>query len=92
MSQKDRTPRELIAIARQRLDNHSTHWEGCELDHNLCLIQRLADALERAQNKLDADMPLHVALSSLEAERAANRELRDERDRLRGCWSRRRER
>ena len=39
---------DLVKIARARVtDIQSTHWEGCERDHRECLIQRMADEIER---------------------------------------------
>lgn len=48
---------DLVQIARQRIDGaQRTHWEGCERDHRECLIQRMADEIERlrAQTRGDA--------------------------------------
>jgi len=40
----------LVALARSRVqDKGQTHWEGCERDHRECLIQRMADEIERLQ-------------------------------------------
>lgn len=39
---------DLVKIARARVtDIQQTHWEGCERDHRECLIQRMADEIER---------------------------------------------
>jgi hypothetical protein len=39
---------DLVKLARQRIDDSPrTHWEGCERDHRECLIQRMADEIER---------------------------------------------
>lgn len=39
---------DLVQIARSRIDGaQRTHWEGCERDHRECLIQRMADEIER---------------------------------------------
>ncbi len=39
---------DLVKIARQRIDDtQRTHWEGCERDHRECLIQRMADEIDR---------------------------------------------
>lgn len=39
---------DLVKLARQRIDStQRTHWEGCERDHRECLIQRMADEIER---------------------------------------------
>lgn len=39
---------DLVKIARARVsDIQKTHWVGCERDHAECLIQRLADEIER---------------------------------------------
>lgn len=39
---------DLVKIARARAtDIQQTHWEGCERDHRECLIQRMADEIER---------------------------------------------
>lgn len=39
---------DLVKIARARVtDFQQTHWEGCERDHRECLIQRMADEIER---------------------------------------------
>jgi hypothetical protein len=41
---------DLVKLARQRIDDtQRTHWEGCERDHRECLIQRMADQIERLQ-------------------------------------------
>ena len=48
---------DLVKLARQRIDDRiridvpgrHTHWEGCERDHHECLIQRMADQIERLQ-------------------------------------------
>ena len=43
---------DLVQIARQRIDDtHRTHWEGCERDHRECLIQRMADEIERPADR-----------------------------------------
>lgn len=39
---------DLVKLARQRIGStQRTHWEGCERDHRECLIQRMADEIER---------------------------------------------
>ena len=39
---------DLVKIARERIDGtQATHWVGCERDHRECLIQRMADEIER---------------------------------------------
>lgn len=39
---------DLVKLARSRIDDtQRTHWEGCERDHRECLIQRMADEIER---------------------------------------------
>jgi short-subunit dehydrogenase len=41
---------DLVKLARQRIDDgQRTHYEGCERDHRECLIQRMADEIERLQ-------------------------------------------
>lgn len=53
---------DLVKIARQRISPVvSTHWEGCERDHIDCLIQRMADEIERLRAALDA---LGVAIAN----------------------------
>ena len=50
---------DLIKIARERLDGtQSSHWEGCERDHRECLIQRMADEIERLRAALIATLPI----------------------------------
>ena len=45
---------DLVQIARSRIDDtQRTHWEGCERDHRECLIQRMADEIERLRATLD---------------------------------------
>lgn len=45
---------DLVQIARQRIDDtQRTHWEGCERDHRECLIQRMADEIERLRATLE---------------------------------------
>lgn len=44
---------DLVKIARSRIDgSQRTHWEGCERDHTECLIQRMADEIERLRAAL----------------------------------------
>lgn len=40
---------DLVVLARRRVSDSTarTHWEGCERDHTECLIQRMADEIER---------------------------------------------
>lgn len=39
---------DLVDLARSRVDStQRTHWEGCERDHRECLVQRMADEIER---------------------------------------------
>lgn len=45
---------DLIKLARSRTAVIQTHWDGCERDHAECLIQRLADELERTRDNLKA--------------------------------------
>ena len=45
---------DLVQIARSRIDGaQRTHWEGCERDHRECLIQRMADEIERLRATLE---------------------------------------
>ena len=45
---------DLVTIARSRIDGaQRTHWEGCERDHRECLIQRMADEIERLRATLE---------------------------------------
>ena len=45
---------DLVQIARSRIDDtQRTHWEGCERDHRECLIQRMADEIERLRATLE---------------------------------------
>jgi hypothetical protein len=45
---------DLVQIARQRIDGtQRTHWEGCERAHPECLIQRMADEIERLRATLE---------------------------------------
>ena len=46
------TTAELIQLARDRYPVDMTHWDGCELDHDECLIKLLADEIERLQDAL----------------------------------------
>jgi hypothetical protein len=44
---------DLVKIARARVtDFQQTHWEGCERDHRECLIQRMADEIDRLRGLL----------------------------------------
>ena len=46
---------DLVVIARQRVsDRLTSHWVGCERDHVECLIQRMADEIERLTQERDA--------------------------------------
>ncbi len=40
---------DLVVLARRRVSGSpaQSHWEGCECDHTECLIQRMADEIER---------------------------------------------
>jgi phosphoenolpyruvate-protein kinase (PTS system EI component) len=39
---------DLVQLAQRHSGAiHRTHWDGCERDHPECLIQRMADELER---------------------------------------------
>lgn len=43
----------LVGLARQRVSvERQTHWEGCEREHRECLIQRMADYIERAEARV----------------------------------------
>ena len=45
---------DLVPLARSRIDGtQCTHWEGCERDHRECLIQRMADEIERLRATLE---------------------------------------
>jgi hypothetical protein len=45
---------DLVKLARQRIDNDQrTHWDGCERSHRECLIQRMADEIERLRATLE---------------------------------------
>ena len=45
---------DLVQIARSRIDGaQRTHWDGCERDHRECLIQRMADEIERLRATLE---------------------------------------
>lgn len=45
---------DLVKIARERIDDtRVTHWVGCERDHRECLIQRMADEIERLRAERD---------------------------------------
>jgi len=59
--------RDLVKIARARVtDIQQTHWEGCERDHRECLIQRMADEIERLRAERDALKVENEKLSALE--------------------------
>ena len=50
---------DLVVIARQRVsDRLTSHWVGCERDHFECLIQRMADEIERLTAERDAALDL----------------------------------
>jgi plasmid stability protein len=54
----------LVKLARERVNEElRTHWEGCEAEHRECLIQRLADEVERLNEELAkyADHPVPAA-------------------------------
>ena len=52
---------DLIKIARERLDGtQSSHREGCERSHPECLIQRMADEIERLRAVLVAAKGLNA--------------------------------
>ena len=61
---------DLVQIARSRIDDtQRTHWEGCERDHRECLIQRMADEIERLRATLERQQ-----LISYEREREIDQE------------------
>lgn len=75
---------DLVKIARARVtDIQSTHWEGCERDHRECLIQRMADEIERltAENRHLRQTVTGSVSAALHD--AALAELRGENERLR---------
>jgi len=43
----------LVKLARARRSDPRTHWEGCEEAHYTCLIQKLADEVERQEEVID---------------------------------------
>lgn len=45
---------DLVKIARERVaaTDQRTHWVGCERDHRECLIQRMADEIERLRAEI----------------------------------------
>lgn len=48
LSRRIATMTDLVALARSRVDStQGTHWDGCERDHRECLVQRMADEIER---------------------------------------------
>jgi hypothetical protein len=67
---------DLVKIARVRVGTERTHWVGCERDHTECLIQRLADEIER----LRTDVTTFMKAANEEA--AEVERLRAERDAL----------
>lgn len=60
---------DLVKIARARIDGtQSTHWVGCERDHRECLIQRMADEIERLREKVQQQALQLLAYTGQEIE------------------------
>lgn len=73
---EDRRVNDLLRLARTRIDtSQRTHYEGCERDHRECLIQRLADEVERLRGAQNAQRkPLTSAqIRAIECEVASSR-------------------
>lgn len=70
---------DLVKTARQRVDTERcTHYEGCERDHRECLIQRMADEIERQAAALqEARLEvLHGIRAAIPANMASDRPYR----------------
>lgn len=45
---------DLVKIARTYVPFQTTHFDGCEREHIECLVQRMADEIERLRAERDA--------------------------------------
>lgn len=43
----------LVKLARRHLHIAATHYDGCEADHIGCLVNKLADEVERQEKVID---------------------------------------
>ena len=44
---------DIVTLARRHKHVAPTHYEGCEVDHIGCLVNRLADEIERLRETLE---------------------------------------
>lgn len=49
---------DLVKIARTYVPFQTTHFDGCEREHIECLVQRMADEIERLRAALSAAMEI----------------------------------
>lgn len=69
----------LVKLARERVsDQGQTHWVGCERDHRECLIQRMADEIEKLSAQVAHLLSANSGRPSAELYEAHTAELRAE--------------
>lgn len=71
---------EIVTLARRHKHIASSHYEGCEVDHIGCLVNRLADEIDGLRAQLDERyiaMRVWQLEHALDAERQTVRRLRE---------------
>jgi len=77
---------DIVTLARRHKHVAPTHYEGCEVDHIGCLVNRLADEIEGLRAQLEERyilMRVRQLEHALDAERQTVRRQRAENERLR---------
>ena len=76
---------DIVTLARRHKHVAPTHYEGCEVDHIGCLVNRLADEIEGLRAQLEERyilMRVRQLEHALDAERQTVRRQRAENERL----------
>lgn len=71
---------DIVTLARRHKHVAPTHYEGCEVDHIGCLVNRLADEIEGLRAQLEeryVSMRVRQLEEALDAERQTTRRLRE---------------
>ena len=80
---------DIVTLARRHKHVAPTHYEGCEVDHIGCLVNRLADEIEGLRAQLEERyilMRVRQLEHALDAERQTVRRQRAENERLRTVY------